>query len=94
MPTKPRGFYTLEQRDALITEMYDKQSEMHDHVLQLSTEFKGFLETHEKCQRSQCKAIEDNDRDLRDFKRDVIKISIGFGSAIVIALVGVIAVLL
>ena len=80
MPTKPRGFYTLEQRDALITEM-------HDNQLILIEKLDNFLEIHEKCQVATCKRFEKGEEDFGAFRRDYVKSVIGMGVAIIGALI-------
>ena len=85
MPTKPRGYYTLEQRDSLITEM-------HDNQLILIGKLDNFLEIHEKCQATTCKRFDKDEEEFGTFRRDAVKSVIGLGVSVIASLVaGIIA---
>ena len=94
MATKPRGYFTMEQRDSVLAEIIDNQAITHENQALMLQKLDLFLIQHEKCQRDTCERFEKGEDDFDAFKRDTVKGAIGLSTAIVVALIGVIAVLI
>jgi len=90
MATKPRGYYTMEDRDAVITDTAAEVSEIAPMVKEIYPMVRdmhicllGIPQTDDK---GMCGEIKDAQNDLRSFKRDVVKGAVA-GAGLIITLV-------
>jgi hypothetical protein len=90
MPTKPRGYYSMQERDEVITNTAADVTEMHEVVIRLDQKFTDFLQTHKECQKSQCAQIAETERKLENFKRDNVKIFLGIAGSMILLLAGLV----
>ncbi len=89
--TAPKNrILTTYQFDNLVMEMDDKVTEMHEGQVLLVQRVDAFLQVHEKCQALTCKRLDGQDKKLDQVKRDGAAALV----AVVIALIGVIAILI
>ncbi len=94
MATKPRGFFTLEQRDNMLTEMYDRQQEIQTEQRLLLQKVDTFIETQGWANIELKKCFKDDQIDLGEFKRDVVKGAVAVVGALATLIIAVIAMLI